>query len=165
MTATWGQRVDAVWSSAGHMDEAGVVAAIDDLVSERPPDDPRAAFEAASARDFAGQEAEAVGLYERALKLGLEEPHRGQALIQYASTLRNLGRTQEALAALDRLAAGDPLADAAAAFRALALTDAGRHPEAVRVALNALAEHLPQYARAVRAYADELVAETPGGGS
>jgi tetratricopeptide (TPR) repeat protein len=155
----WQERVDAVWASSAERSEAEVVAAIDALVADRPTDDPAAAFEAAGARDFAGREAEAEPLYRRALELGLPEPWRAQAVIQLASTLRNLGRADESVALLKRELAEHPeheLADAARAFLALALHDANQPTEAVRTALVALAPHLPRYRRPVAAYAEAL---------
>ena len=49
-----------------------------------------------------------------------------------------------------------PMADAAAAFYALALVSAGDAHRAASVALTALAPHLPRYTRSVTAYAREL---------
>ncbi|WP_271178497.1 tetratricopeptide repeat protein [Leifsonia poae] len=156
----WDARVAAVWTAAGTMSDDAVVQAIDALVAERQEDDPRALFEAAGARDYAGLEAEAEPLYSRALQCGLAEPERAQAVIQLASTLRNLGRAGESAALLRGELAehpGHPLADAARAFLALALHDAGEPSAAVQVSLSALAPHLPQYGRAVAAYGDDLV--------
>lgn len=155
----WRQRVDAVWAEAEELGEQGTVDAIDSLVAERAPDDPGALFESAGARDFAGREAEAEPLYRAGLAQGLAEPERGQAIVQLASTLRNLDRADESLALLrDFLLAepGHPLADAAKAFAALALFDGGLHADALREALDALAPHLPRYRRAVEAYAAAL---------
>jgi len=159
MTGTWEDRVAAVWADGTLADDARV-AAIDDLARERAEDDPRALFERAGARDSAGREEEAEPLYRRALAGGLDEAHRPQAVIQLASTIRNLGRTDEALRMLREeygRGAGSPLHDAAAAFYALALSSAGRDREAASVALTALAPHLPRYTRSVTGYARELV--------
>jgi tetratricopeptide (TPR) repeat protein len=155
----WDARIDAVWAQAAELDEKAVVERIDALVAERPADDPRAAFEAASARDFAGDEADAEPLYRRALELGLPEPHRAQAVIQLASTLRNLGRADESVALLRTDLAEHPdheLADVARAFLALALVSRGDAVAGASVALTALAPHLPLYRRAVEQYAAEL---------
>ena len=82
-----------------------------------------------------------------------------QAVIQLASTLRNLGEADEAVDLLtDWLAENDDheLSDSAAAFLALALASAGRTTEALTVALDTLAPHLTQYGRSVAAYAEWL---------
>jgi tetratricopeptide (TPR) repeat protein len=164
MSASWDDRVAAVWAAAGSgsigADET--ISRVDALAAERPASDPAAAFEAASARDFADREAEAEPLYRRAMSLGLREPRKSRAVIQLASTLRNLGRPTEAIAILQdgfSDAADHPLADAARAFLALCLLDTGDPRSALAVALDALAPHLPEFSRAVRAYAEQLAQE------
>ncbi|WP_353814253.1 tetratricopeptide repeat protein [Agromyces sp. SYSU T00266] len=153
----WQRRVDEVWDAASDLGESEVIVRIDALAAELPGDDPRGPFEAAGARDSAGLEEEAEPRYRLALELGLAGRTRVEAHIQLASTIRNLGRPEESLALLDEVAAdvGD-LADAVAAFRALALASTGRADAAASVALVALAPHLTQYRRAVDAYAREL---------
>jgi tetratricopeptide (TPR) repeat protein len=155
----WRQRVDAVWTVADDTTEDATLAAIDALVGERSANDPEALFEAAGARDFAGREADAEPFYRAALAHGIAEPYRGQAIVQLASTLRNLDRPAEALSLLRDFLADEPahpLADAARAFAALALFDDGMPADALREALGALAPHLPRYGRAVTAYAAAL---------
>ncbi|TPW74903.1 tetratricopeptide repeat protein [Schumannella soli] len=132
---------------------------IDALAAERP-DDPEALAEAGGARDSAGLESWAEQLYVRALDAGLAEPYRSQVTIQLASTIRNLGRPEESIALLDAHFGDQPeheLAAAASAFRALALTSAGRQVEAVAELLITLAPTLPRYRRSVRAYGRDLV--------
>jgi len=160
MGTTWQQRVAAVWSTASEITATSLVGQIDELVAERPASDAEAVFEAASARDYASREAEAEPLYRRALSLGLDEPLLGRATIQLASTLRNLGRPADGITVLqDGFAEypDHPLGDAARAFLALCLVDSGDERAATAVALDALSTHLPQYSRAVRAYAADLM--------
>ncbi|MDQ1128712.1 tetratricopeptide repeat protein [Microbacterium sp. SORGH_AS_0888] len=161
--SNWQTRVDAVWEDATLDDEARL-AAIAALAAERP-DDPVALFELAGAYDSAGQEADAEPRYRRALAVGLDEQRRVQAVIQLASTLRNLGRLDEALGMLraeaERTHDGG-MDDAVAAFLALALASVGREREGLAVALAALAPHLPRYTRSVAGYAAELV-DAPSG--
>ena len=153
----WATRVAAVWDASDELGDNVVLERIDALVAERPADDAVAIFEAAGARDSAGLEAEAAHYYQRALDLGLDEPQRSQALIQYASTLRNLARFDEALALLEQVPASSELADAASAVRALVLVSAGRPSEGAGIAIRALAQHLPRYGRSMTAYANELI--------
>ena len=153
----WASRVAEVWDSADEIGDNILLERIDALVAERPDTDAEAAYEAGSVRDSVGMEAEAAVEYQRALDLGLGEPHRGPTFIQYASTLRNLGRYDEALALLDRIEPDDELADAASAVRALILVSAGRPVEGAGVALAALAPHLPRYQRSMANYARELI--------
>ena len=156
----WTTRVAAVWADAGRRSDDEVAAAIEALVAERPDDDALAVFELAGARDYTGRESDAEPLYRRALELGLPEPQRAEAIIQLASTVRNLGRPQEALDLLrDGFAdaPGHPLGDAATAFAALALADLGREREALVATLRALTPHLPAYRRALDGYAEALL--------
>jgi tetratricopeptide (TPR) repeat protein len=115
----------------------------------------------AGARDAAGREADAEQLYRRALELGLDRERAVRARIQLASTLRNLGRADEALALLQVARADAPkrLTGCIAAFEALALLSLGRVQESTALLLRALAPHLPLYGRSVRAYADEIAPE------
>ena len=154
----WDERMDAVWETAGERTEEETLAAVLALCDERPPDDPDALFERAGAYDYVGREAEAEPLYRQALAAGLSGMRRARAVIQLASTLRNLGRAAEGAAILtgDAAVIRDDLSDARAAFLALTLLDSGRPDEAVGWALRALAGHLTDYRRAVTYYAEEL---------
>lgn len=160
----WQARVDAVWADPS-LNNAEVVDRIDELATEWPEDDALALFQSAGARDSAGLEARAEPLYRRALQGGLPESERAQATIQLASTLRNLGRIDEAIALLRAELAEHPdgeFAGAAAAFLALALASRGDAAEATRTALLALVPHLPRYQRSVTAYAWALAEPQPG---
>ena len=158
-TDDWEARVSAVWATASDLSDDEVLAAIDALVEEKDELDAAAAFEAASVRDYLGLEPEAEPLYRRALELGLDDARYPQAVIQLASTIRNLGKAEESIDLLtDWLAENEDheLADAAAAFLSLALASVGRTTEALALALDTLAPLLPQYSRSVAAYAEEL---------
>ena len=161
MTDDWNARVSAVWASAAGMADLDVVAAIDALVAEREPDDAAAVFEAASARDYAGLEAEAEPLYRQAIDGGLDPATLPRAVIQLASTLRNLGQVDESIELLEEHLAEHPADDwtgPGAAFLALALASRGDERDAASVALAALADYLPMYSASVRGYAMELAA-------
>ena len=156
----WDERIDEVWAAAaGALVDDEVIARIDALAAERGSDDARAEFERAGARDSAGRPHEAIPLYRRALQLGLDAEHEPQAVIQLASSLRNVGETAEALALLEQAhdaAPHSPYRDAIAAFHALALASSGAPHRALSVALLALVPHLPRYHRSVTAYAHEI---------
>ena len=96
--------------------------------------------------------------YRQALACGLSGQRRRRAVVQLASSLRNLGQAEESVALLSaELDAGsDDLDDAVRASLALALTSVGREREAVSIALTALAAHLPRYNRSLANYAREL---------
>ena len=154
-------RIAAFWASADDERGAEARAALEELLSAHPPEalphrEGRVLYERASLEDFLGEEAAAAPLYEAAIAAGLDAEHGARARIQLASTLRNLGRAEEAVALLEVQSADDPHAAPGRAFLALALHDAGRPEEALAVALEALADMLPRYARSVRYYAREL---------
>ncbi|EAR25520.1 hypothetical protein A20C1_04616 [marine actinobacterium PHSC20C1] len=162
MHDNWRDRVADIWSHASSMAESDVVIAIDDLVAERDHDDAEALFEAAGARDYAGLETEAEPLYRLALENGLDAALRPRAIIQLASTLRNLGQLDESIAMLEQQLhehPDDEWTGPTAAFLALALTSRGDPTLGVSVALMAIANYLPIYQRSVRGYAAELVAD------
>ncbi|HUS31527.1 MAG TPA: tetratricopeptide repeat protein [Kofleriaceae bacterium] len=79
--------------------------------------------------DREGREKEAVKFYDEAWRAGVPEPQRKRFLVGYASTLRNVGRAEEAVAILGEAVAAYPDYPALVAFLALALADAG-HPKA-----------------------------------
>jgi tetratricopeptide (TPR) repeat protein len=156
MADNWDARIKDFWANADDTDEEATLATMKALVGERPAGDPAAIYEWASVHDFLGRESEAVPLYQRALEGGLDDSRRSQAYVQLASSLRNTGRPEEAVLLLERLEGDALVGDAPKAFLALALFDAGRPGDALRVALDALARTLPLYGRAVRRYAEEL---------
>lgn len=154
----WEQRVSEAWASIDQRTETEFLALIETLAAELPPDSSIGLFERAAALDSTGHSDLAVPLYRRALDHGLEGERRRRAVIQLASSLRNLGQAEESVALLTaELDAGsDHLDDAVRAFLALALVDCGREREAVSLALAALAPHLPRYQRSLANYAREL---------
>jgi tetratricopeptide repeat protein len=154
----WERRLAELWASIDEQSEDEFLAAIEELVAELPEGDPVGPFEHASAFDSTGHPDRSVPLYRRALEQGLSGERRRQAVIQLASSLRNLGQAEESVALLTgELDAGsDELDDAVRAFLALALTSVGREREAVSVALTALAPHLTRYNRSLTAYAREI---------
>ena len=158
MTHTWDRRLADAWARLDTLEPGPFRALVDDLAAELAPGDPVGLFERAAARDSTGSPAEAVPLYERALAGGLLGERRRRAVIQLASSLRNLGRAPESVALLTaELGRGsDHLDDAVRAFLVLALADVGREREALGLALGALSAHLPRYQRSLAAYARSL---------
>ena len=85
-------------------------------------------FERACVFDSTGRSDLAVPLYREALERGLTAERRRRAVIQLASSLRNIGRADESVALLtaELDAETDELDDAVRAFLALALVEVGR---------------------------------------
>ena len=154
----WEQRLADLWASADEHTDEGFVARVEELAAELPADSPVAAFERAGSFDSTGHPELAVPLYRQALEHGLDGGRRRRAVIQLASSLRNLGQASESVALLtaERDAESDELDDAVSAFLALALVDTGDERQALSLALSALAPHLPRYQRSLANYAREL---------
>ncbi len=157
----WERRVAALWAEFDRHEAAAFVTRMQALAGELPAGDPRGPFELGGAHDSTGQPEQAVPQYRKALDSGLAGGKRRQAVIQLASTLRNLGRVDESIELLtkERAAGSDELDDAVAAFLALALASAGRDREGLSLALGALARHLPRYNRSLANYARALAEE------
>jgi Tetratrico peptide repeat len=151
------RRLAELWASLDDRGDEEFLADMEALAAQLPPAD--AAFERASAFDSTGHPDRAVPLYREALAAGLEGIRRRRAVIQLASSLRNLGQAEQSAALLlaERGRGSDELDDAVAAFLALALADIGREREAASLALAALAPHLPRYQRSLGNYARLLV--------
>lgn len=150
----WERRIAEFWTAfeASPGDGEDIVDKLDVLAAASPASDGRAHFERACIRDSTGRTADAVADYEAGLAAGLDPVRHTRAHVQMASSQRALGYTDEALEILSR---ADPhaLGGAPSAVKALALRDAGRHDEALRVALEALIPHLPRYQRSMANYA------------
>lgn len=161
--ADWEKRISTVWLEMDSYDEAELLGRVDALVAELPPGNAIGLFERGAAFDSTGHPDRAVPLYAAALDAGLVGERRRRAVIQMASSLRNLGNPQEALTLLtaEASAASDELDGAVATFMALVLADLGREREAVAVAVAALSTYLPRYNRAVARYARALTAGVP----
>ena len=149
--------ITALWEMP---DAAARVDAAAALYADHPGD-ARITYEYAGTHDSAGDEAAAVPLYEEALAAGLREPHRHRAQVQLASSLRNVGRLDEAVAVIDDVAARHPDSLGVAAFRALVHHDAGGSTRALSELLAAVATtstdpDVVRYRRALTAYAAQL---------
>lgn len=148
------------WAEAQRHDPEPTVVYFRHLLA-RHPNTPEAFFAYACALDYAGHEAEAAPAYEQAFVAGLDGDDLRRGLLQYGSTLRNLERFDEAIAALEKADELFPRHDSVKVFLALALTSAGRSREAV-AALITLAldrinsDDLQRYQWALRNYAADL---------
>ena len=156
----WEQRVANLWASIDDYSAEEFLTRMEQLVAELPADSAVALFERASSFDSTGHSDLAVPLYRQALELGLPGQRRRRAVIQMASSLRNIGQAAESVALLraERGLESDDLDDAVSATLALALVDTGREREAVSVALTALSRHMTRYRRSMANYA-KLIAD------
>ena len=156
-TDDWEHRVAALWADETIGDQQRI-ARMQDLATAAPHP-ALAEFEVGSAFDSGGNEVEADVHYVAATTAGLstvDSNRAAQMVVQHASTLRNLGRINEAIAMLRDAPAHPATGAAPKVFLALALHSAGRSDEALRVAIEAVEPTLPRYRRSVRAYAKAL---------
>lgn len=152
----WEAAVAELWERFDSLGRDEGVAAMRAVAEACPTTDGRAAFELAGMYDSMGFEAEAGAEYERALELGLDEARHAQLAVQYGSTLRNLGRLDEAIALLQTAPTHESTGSAPRIVLALALHSAGRKDEALQVAIEAQIDALPRYQRSMRNYAAAL---------
>ena len=159
----WEARMANLWAAFDDHEPADFLAKVEALAAERPAGNAIALFELASANDSTGHPDKAAPLYRRALAAGLTGLRRRRAVIQMASTLRNLGHADESVALLtaERKADSDELDDAVAATLALALVDTGQERKAAAIAILALSRHLPRYNRSMANYAKALCSDLP----
>jgi hypothetical protein len=156
--ALWEAKVAELWKVIDDYNPEAFVAQLHRLVAELPPDSAVGLFECGAAQDSTGHPDLAVPLYQAALDAGLSGLRRRRAIIQMASSLRNLGNATRAadLLAVELQGPSDELDGAVRAFLALALVDLGREREAVAVSLTALSHYLPRYNSSLARYAKHL---------
>ena len=149
--------------AAGNHDQ--VLALAKTLVADFPAD-AHVQFEAACAHDRIGREHDAIRYYDEVYRLGIPADIRRRFLVGYGSTLRNVGRIDDAVAILGEAVRDDPDYPAFAAFLALALLSAGEPRAALAAMLGcALDAARPNvfegYERALAEYHRELLEPTP----
>ncbi|WP_286899533.1 tetratricopeptide repeat protein [Thermocrispum sp.] len=159
MGRDWETELAEVWAQLDDLPPETFRRRIDELAARCPHGGGVADFERASAFDSTDCPEQAVALYQQALSAGLTGLRRRRAVIQLASSLRNVGRAEEGVRLLERELEthSDELDDAVRATLALALADVGRSREAVGHAVYALSRHLPRYQRSMAAYGRELI--------
>jgi hypothetical protein len=158
----WEARCAALWERLDEFGREEFVQAMQDLAAETD-DEAVGLFEVGGAHDSKGFTEQAVGYYARAVEAGLSGVRRRRVSIQMASSLRETGRPEEALAMIEeeRGRGSDAYDDALAMCEALTLAKLGRDREGLSVALVALAPHLPRYQRSTVNYARGLVGLDP----
>ncbi len=124
-------------------------------------DEAQREYELGGEHDSAGREQQAIPHYERALALGLPDELLPGALLQLGSSLRNVGRNDEALALFDDAVARFPDHAALRLFRAFALATAGRDREALVDVLDLArtridAPEIDRYRRSLEGYTRAL---------
>lgn len=154
-------QLEALFQARDRDDMEPTILALTALL-DRNPDHPGVLYELGGAYDTAGREAEAAELYERALASGLDGRRLRQCLLQYGSTLRNLGRSAESVTVLGRAREQFPDSESLAIFHALSLHAAGRSDAAVGELLVTIAERFAtpevvRYRAAIRGNGEHLL--------
>jgi catechol 2,3-dioxygenase-like lactoylglutathione lyase family enzyme len=154
----WDQRVAALWAQINELEEEEFRSAHALLVDELPAGSSVVTFERAALNDSFGRPDLAIPLYLEAIAAEVPGERRRRAVIQMASSHRNMGHPAEAVELLrpELELPNDHLTGAVRTFLALALNDLGRPVEAVAVAITALSEYLPRYNRSVARFAGEI---------
>jgi tetratricopeptide (TPR) repeat protein len=155
----WETRLTELWAELDDLPEVEFHDRTRQLAAEFPAGHAISTFELASAQDSTGHPDEAVPLYRAALAAGLVGTRRRRAVIQLASSLRNLGEVEESIAMLEAELTREStdLDDAVRAVLALGYASTGRDREGLALVLEALAAHLPRYQRSMANYARALV--------
>lgn len=130
-------------------------------LADKYPTSGRAKFELANVLDYLGEEAQAVPLYEEAISFGLSEEYEVYAKLQLGSSLRSVGRFEEAVSLLRDSVSQYPGTAAMRMFLGLALHSNGQSSEALQVSLQALLQHLDsndveRYRPALENYVQEI---------
>ena len=150
------RRAAALFAAIDDYEEAAFIAEIDALADEFPEDDGDRLFHQASARDSWDTPTSRCRSTRGPWSLGsLTGENRRRAVIQMSSSLRNVGRVEEAFANLvkERENGEDHLSDALDCTIALCLSTLGREREGLSLVITALAKHLPRYNRSMANYA------------
>ena len=153
----WEKRATAFWQSADDSKIEETLAGMKSLVEELDPTNPLGLFEWASVHDFLGLELDAIPIYKQALDSGLAGLKREKALIQLASSLRNVGKPNEAAALLESTTFSVETEAAAKAFLALAHVDSGNASKALSIALLEFYPAGGPYERSIKLYATDLI--------
>ena len=156
MNNDWENRVAQFWKSADGSEPDGLLAGMKSLVDELEPTDPQRLFEWASVHDFLGLERDAIPIYQAALAAGLDGLKREKAVIQLASSLRNIGQPDEAISLLEEAVFSESTWLTSRSFLALAYFDAGHQSKSLSLALADLYPAEGLYARSIRFYANDL---------
>jgi hypothetical protein len=98
--ADWEQRASGACASLDQRSEVEFLVRIENLASELPADSGVGSFVRAASLDSTGHPDLAVPMYRQSLDLGLTSNRRRHAVIQLATSLRNLGQPAESVALL-----------------------------------------------------------------
>jgi tetratricopeptide (TPR) repeat protein len=131
------------WATAVRADPSPTVRYFQQLLADNPGS-AFASYQCARAHDYAGAPDLAAPLYEQAFAAGLSGTELRRGLTSYGSTLRNLERFDEAIAALERAHRLFPDDVLVICYLALALHSSGRSARALAHLLDLTMAHETQ---------------------
>jgi len=131
----WRTELDAILGSRHGGSTHHVIPALQSL-DARHSHVAEIAFQLGYSLELAGRAAEAIPHYERALTLGLAPAEHLNTLVALGNALRLAGQAARAIHLLELAELQFPDACELPAYRALALRDAGRAPEAIALLMN-----------------------------
>lgn len=134
-------RLREIFAARDRADMQPTIDAFLGVLAEHPQE-PEVVYEVGGAYDTAGEEETAAGYYERAMAMGLSGDALRRCLLQYGSTLRNLGRLDESVEVLERARREFPDSDSLKVWHATSLHEAGRHDAAVAILLELIADRV-----------------------
>ena len=132
---------------------------------DKNPENAKVWFEYAGAYDYLGREDKAVSLYRKILEIGIDAlppEDRPGFYVQYGSTLRNLGKLDEAQDIFQKGIETYPHFSALKLFKALNDYSKGINLEACKAFLESMLKNPPdesvrRYMRSLKWYFDNLV--------
>ena len=160
MTPELAAEIERGFAARDRDDMGPTIAYFEELLA-RHPGHAHVLYEVGGSYDTAGREDEAVSYYEQALAAGLDGDTLRKCLLQYGSTLRNLGRHDESVGVLSRACEQFPGFVSLRLFLALSLHAGGRSDAAVGELLDVAADHVDaadvqRYEAALRGNAEYL---------
>ena len=158
--SVWKPELDAI-VGARHGGQVEHVLGLLKKLDARFPNVSEIAHQIAWTLEVLGRPAEALTFYEKAVALGLPPNELSGALIGLGSALRALGQKDRAIEVLESGLRQFPENREFDVFLAIALHNADRHTEAMRLLLTTLVESsedigITAYQRAIRHAANEL---------
>ena len=159
LTPELAAEIDAGFARRDRANMQPTIDFFEDLLVKHP-DNPYVIYEVGGSYDTDGQEEKAVGYYERALP-GLTGETRRKCLLQYGSTLRNLGRFEESLEVFGTARVEFPESESLQVFESITQHAAGQKDKAVANLLLLIADRLEtgeikRYEAAIRGNAEYL---------
>lgn len=156
------KELDSIFAARDRANKRPTVAALEAIYRGHPTV-PRVIYELAGAYDTAGEQGKARSLYEDALAAGLDGDVLWRCLLQYGSTLRNLGEYDLSLEVLRRGREGGqfPGSPSLAVFEAMTLGAADSKDAAIATLIEVVTDmvdspDLNRYKPGLRNYADHL---------